>query len=197
LGNRHGVYIQNAPANVIGGTTPGAANVIAYSAQRGITVWGNAAVRNSLRGNSIFGNGQLGIDLVAAGELPGSVTPNDSLDPDAGPNGLQNTPVITSVTVVPGSITVAGVLRSVPAETFVIDFYSTAAPDPSGFGEGEVYLGSTTVTTSFLGGTRTFRVTLPVAGDLAGQFVTATASRIYPGALETGEFSATVQAEAP
>ncbi len=42
--------------------------------------------------NSIFDNSGIGIDLLGTG-----VTPNDVGDVDAGPNGLQNFPIITSV----------------------------------------------------------------------------------------------------
>jgi hypothetical protein len=93
LGNPNGVYIGGAPGNVIGGPTPAAANVIAFSGGSGIVVDGSAAGRNAIRGNAIFGNGRLGINLLALGSPADGVTPNDPLDADSGPNNLQNYPV--------------------------------------------------------------------------------------------------------
>ena len=46
---------------------------------------------NTIRGNSIFSNGGIGIDLGGDG-----VTANDALDADNGPNQRQNYPIIVS-----------------------------------------------------------------------------------------------------
>src|SRR5207249_4222983 len=89
----NGVAIADSSDNQIGGVTAGAGNVIAYNRNIGVGVGnfvtGVPAIENSILGNSIFANGQLGIDLA-----PGSgVTPNDPGDADTGPNNLQNFPV--------------------------------------------------------------------------------------------------------
>lgn len=63
-------------------------NVIAYNALNGITVTGGSA-NVFISRNSIYNNGQLGIDLGNNG-----VTANDDDDGDSGPNQLQNYPVI-------------------------------------------------------------------------------------------------------
>jgi hypothetical protein len=55
----------------------------------------------AIKGNSIFSNGGLGIDLSLDG-----VTLNDPGDPDTGPNNLQNYPVINGVTISGGSATI-------------------------------------------------------------------------------------------
>jgi hypothetical protein len=86
----------------------------------------------TIRGNSIFGNALLGIDLGADG-----ATPNDAGDGDSGENDLQNFPVIGTALV----SAVSGALNSTADAIFIIDFYANAAADPSGFGEGEIYLG--------------------------------------------------------
>ena len=65
--------------NIIGGTQSGAANKIAFNGAAGILVFSGS--RNAIRGNSIFSNGGLGIDLG-----PNGVTLNDSTDTDTGAN---------------------------------------------------------------------------------------------------------------
>lgn len=70
-------------------------NVIAYNEESGVLVV-DASTGNTISGNSIFSNGELGIDLAGDG-----VTPNDSLDADSGPNDLTNVPVIASAAAVP------------------------------------------------------------------------------------------------
>ena len=73
-----GVAIQaGANANVIGGTAAGTKNVIAFNVARGVSI--DSGTGNSVLGNTISFNGNLGIDLGPAG-----VTPNDLGDPDPG-----------------------------------------------------------------------------------------------------------------
>jgi hypothetical protein len=119
----------------------------------------------------------LGIDLGSTG-----VTPNDDEDPDTGPNGLQNFPGISSATSGASGTTIAGTLESTPNAGFVLDFYASDGKDPSGSGEGAVYLGDVGVSTDS-GGNGLFGVTFP---SVKGNFVTATATS---GAGDTSEFS--------
>jgi hypothetical protein len=73
-------------------------------------------------------------------------------------------------------------------KTYLLDFYSSPAPDPSGFGEGKTFLGSVQVTTDS-GGNASGAATL-AAGSAVGAFVTATAALgIGTGAGGTSEFS--------
>jgi len=74
---------------------------------------------NRILSNSIFSNGQLGIDLGANG-----VTANDPDDPatsvpdpdkDVGPNRLQNFPVLTSTQTLGGFTSINGTLKSTPS----------------------------------------------------------------------------------
>ncbi len=71
-------------------------------------------------------------------------------DADSGPNNLQNFPLITGFNV-SGTTALSGTfdiqLNSRPSTSYALDFFRDTAPDPSGFGEGEFYLGSRTVTT--------------------------------------------------
>jgi len=114
------------------------ANTIAYNVQDGIAIESGTGDRISR--NSIFNNGQLGIDLGNNG-----VTPNDLLDPDTGANNLQNFPVLALGTNAVGS------LNSTANTTFRLEFFSNSTPDPSNNGEGQTYLGSQNVTTDASG----------------------------------------------
>lgn len=191
LGNAfNGVTVHNASGNTVGGTA-GAGNVIAFNGDIGVVVFRESlpANGNAIQRNSIFSNGGndgapgLGIDLDWDG-----VTSNDASDPGSGGNTLQNFPVLTSA-IKGSATTVAGTLHSAVNSTFTLDFYANPALDPSGFGEGKVYVGSTNVLTDS-GGDTGFSVNLPVA---IGQFVTATAT----GASgNTSEFSAAVRVTA-
>jgi hypothetical protein len=83
---------------------------------------------------------------------------------------------------------VTGQLNSLPNTSFLLHFYSSAAPDPSGFGEGARLLGSATVTTDATCNA-SFSVTLAMAVP-AGHVVTATATYTNEfGQSGTSEFS--------
>jgi len=164
--------------NVLGGTQSGAANKIAFNGDAGVVVF--AGTRNSLRGNSIFSNVGLGIDLHGNG-----VTANDAADSDIGANNLQNFPVLTSVMSSGNSTTIQGSLNSTPNTTFQIDFYSNAAVDLSINREGALFFNTTSVTTDS-GGTATINVTFPLPLE-TGRVLTATAT---DPAGNTLEFSA-------
>ncbi|MBX3387130.1 MAG: cadherin-like domain-containing protein [Phycisphaeraceae bacterium] len=111
-------------------------NVIAGNGRDGVRLASSAGVRNTIVRNSIFANTALGIDLGGDG-----VTANDNCDPDGGPNRLKNWPVLTSADAMGN---VVGTLNSeaVPGRTYRIDFYQSDTADPSGHGEGRVWVGS-------------------------------------------------------
>lgn len=172
LGNSgSGVYLSGvANNNQIGGEGP-MANLIAHNSSNGVVVLGEGAVMNSIRGNSIRSNTGLGIEL----DSDNSVTPNDQGDADTGPNNLQNYPELASV-IGGASTNVAGTLNSLPNTSFLIDLYANTVADPSGHGEGERWLGVTTVKTD-ANGDASFSVTLASA-TAAGEYITATATRL-------------------
>src|SRR5262249_22003570 len=90
LPNGTGVGIAASGATV-GGPGGGAGNQIAFNTLAGVVVLGDTSVANGFRGNAIWGNGALGIDLGRDG-----VTSNDpNGGPRSGPNRIQNYPVIT------------------------------------------------------------------------------------------------------
>jgi CSLREA domain-containing protein len=172
----------------IGGTTPGEQNVIVNNVGAGINLTDPSNIGNAIRGNSIDKNGGLGIDLNNNG-----VTPNDAGDADAGPNDLQNFPVLTSAIIGDASLSVSGTLNSTPLSIFAVDVYASPSCDPSGNGEGATYLGGASVTTDG-GGNATFTqpFALPPAGSLR---ITATATR-DGGLGSTSELSACIIAAA-
>jgi len=178
--NFTGVRIFYSQFNTIGGVAQAARNVIAGNRGTGIQIFGFATTNNAVSGNSIHDNGALGIDLDADG-----VSANDVGDGDDGGNLLQNFPVLTSATIAGGATRVAGSLNSTPSTKFRVEFFSNEECDPSGFGEGEKFLGSTDVTTDPTGNA-SFLVT-NLAGPGAGRSVTATAT---DPAGNTSEFSA-------
>ncbi|HZY85142.1 MAG TPA: right-handed parallel beta-helix repeat-containing protein [Gemmataceae bacterium] len=178
LGNSgDGVLVAVANGSSVGGTAPGAGNVIAGNGRDGVRVLSGTG--NGIQGNSIHDNAGLGIDLGGNG-----VTPNDSAG-HVGPNNYQNFPVLTAVAAGTGGGTdVSFTLDSTPSTAFRVEFFANAAADPSGFGEGQTFLGFATATTDAGGHAA---ATAHVAGTVgAGQTVTATAT----GLDGTSEFSA-------
>ena len=92
--NFTGVLFAGAAAgNVFGGTAAGATgNTVALNDGTGVAVSDPGTTNNSIRGDSIYSNGYLGIDLVGPNDVYPYVTPNDLGDADTGPNDLQNFP---------------------------------------------------------------------------------------------------------
>ena len=169
LGNgRDGVFISGDNIK-LGGDSFAEANIIAHNGGNGVYVLG---VNNSIRFNSIYSNGMLGIDLPSVA-TDGEVTPNDCLDADEGPNRLQNFPVLTAP-VFNGTVTVGGALQTEPLGSYTLDFYASATADPTNYGEGEIYIGSKIVQTDNSGvATFAFTSTAPVASNMK---ITATAT---------------------
>ena len=173
-----GVRIASAVNTTIGGTAPGAGNVIAFNGPseqigvNGIELIGDTnTTNNSIRGNSIYSNGRLGIDIN-----PSGVTPNDAGDVDGGPNNRQNFPLITSVVSTASQTTITGTLNSTPNTTFILDFYANAVCDSSGNGEGAkpFALNPAPVTTD-ANGNASFNVIVPTSLSI-GRVLTATAT---------------------
>ena len=95
-------------------------------------------------------------------------------DADAGPNTAQNYPVLTSAQSSRGVTVVEGTVESTPNTSFVLDLYSNTSADPSGYGEGESYLGSWISTTDANGRAAFGLVCNATISE--GRFITATAT---------------------
>ena len=176
LGNTNGVAfvgVGGANNNLVGGTVPGAGNVIAFTTSfEGIVMEPASGTGNSFLGNSIFSNAQLGIDLNAIGVTRG-VTLNDVGDGDTGSNNLQNFPVIDGISIASGEATITGTLNSEASKTYRLEFFANPSVDPSGYGEGQTFLGFEDVTTD-ASGDASFSVTFPVTGTSTAFTATAT-----------------------
>jgi uncharacterized repeat protein (TIGR01451 family) len=143
LGNAgDGVNVCDSASDTTVGSIALGGNTIANNAGNGIGVEPTALLGNNWAANSIYDNDQLGIDL----ELDG-VTPNDLGDPDAGPNNLQNFPVITDSATTATASQTRGTINSTPNTNLTIYVFSSPGPDPLGNGEGQTYLGTTNVMT--------------------------------------------------
>ena len=178
---------DGANNNLIGGTAPGAGNLIANSVT-GLRVGypGLPASGVSALGNTFYNNPA--IDLGSDG-----VTPNDLGDLDSGPNGLQNFPVLASANADANGTTVVGTLNTLPGRTIRIEFFATrpSLADASGYGGGERFLGFANVTTDG-SGNASFNTTFGNVWVNAGDRISATATDL--GTNDTSEFAANVTA---
>lgn len=214
-----GANVETAGVRMFGAGNTVDRNKIYANYGAGVMVTAGASA-NTITRNSIYANGtistktggaasnQIGIDLLSATDAVTTgtspfVTINDSGDADTGGNGLLNFPVLESAQFVGGNLVLSGFAR--PGAT--LEFF-VAAPDASGFGEGQTYLSTltegtaqdtdatTAAYTSPFGGktvgadtTNRFQFTIPVpAGVVAGTILTATATL----SAATSEFSNTV-----
>jgi hypothetical protein len=149
----HGIVIEDGGFDsVIGGSLVGESNVIAHNGSDGIVVAGTGTNGHRIDVNSIFRNGDIGIDLAGGSESANGRTANDSDDTDDGPNRLQNWPHIASASFSSGS------------GDWQVDYRVDSDPSATGSGasvfplevhfylsdqdgeEGETYVGSDTFT---------------------------------------------------
>jgi uncharacterized repeat protein (TIGR01451 family) len=184
LGNRGDGIELGSSSNTVGGVSAGAANTIDDNGNgqvgSGVQLVGSV-VGNSILSNSIFGNAGLGINL---GNGP---TPSHAPG-TPGPNDYQNYPTLSLAQSNGTATMINGSLYSVPATTFVLQFFASPSQSASGFGQGKTLVGSDSVTTDASGNV-TFSVPLP-ASVTPGEYVSATAS--VPGG-DTSEFAQDVQ----
>jgi hypothetical protein len=169
-----GVLIQGGDYTQVGGAGGNGfkPNVIANNAGAGVGV--AKGVHNAILRNRIYDNTGLGIDL----QDDGTVLANDAGDGDAGPDGLQNYPLITSVTTPPllGATRVAWDASSFltdPTESTELDFYKSNTCGPLGSGDGRTFIGSALIGPGGLPGVDTTAMALRVR---SGEYVSATAT---------------------
>jgi hypothetical protein len=163
-----GVRILGAFDTLVGGTEPGAANLIAGNGAAGVIV--ETGLGNSVLGNSIHSNGQEPIDLY-----PIFVNQNDALDADLGVNGHQNHPLITSAKIASLTLQVSAVLDSAPERDYRVEFFvnKRCGTEGANDGDGQTYVGSAQAATDAAGHAA---LSFAVLNPLAGGFVTATAT---------------------
>lgn len=147
--NLRGVRIANSYGVQVGGVNAGEGNIIRGNTGVGVSVEGSRGTGNVIRGNTIYENGLIGIDLPGTLNAPDVW---DLSDTDTGPNGKQNFARRTTFTKCDASTEQRVALRSLPNATYAIDFYANpSGRDATGYGEGQVYDSSTTVTTDATG----------------------------------------------
>ncbi len=180
-----GIKIQSDAGIIIGLITE---NIIRDNTLNGISQLDESSML-AIYANSIFGNGDLGVDLGGDG-----VTANDSGDGDTGPNDLLNFPVINTITASGSTSVMYNVNLDVPANTngYRIEFYKNSSGDSSGHGEGETFLGFVD-TGDHPGGSINFDGTFTASEAVSsGDIISTTATR-KTGATSydmTSEFSA-------
>jgi len=179
--------------SVIGGTSPGSSNIIAFNGGHGVSFrwWPNTS--GTVLGNSIFSNGGLGINIAPI-STDNAPNPNDAFDVDVGPNDLLNFPEITSALSTSGT-TIVNFDLDVPTGDYRIEFFANpSSADPSGFGEGQILVSSVNISHAGTG-VEPFSHNFP---GTDGDVLTATTTRCTAvscnGFDVTSEFSATVTA---
>ena len=163
LGNElDGVLITgSASGALIGGGSLAYANVVAFNRGDGVRIEGSSA-SNSILTNAIFANLGPGIDLVPP-VLPGP-----------GPNRQPNPPVLLAVATSLSSTIITGTLAGAPNTSYLVQFFGNSPLDPTGVGQGALFLGQTIAITELDG---VARYSANVSTLLqSGQLVTATAT---------------------
>jgi uncharacterized repeat protein (TIGR01451 family) len=155
LGNGNSGIFLGAPARLTG-------NFIAFNRQFGVAIARTTFA--DIEPNSIFANGILGIDIGLDGPSVEAISPPTILSAHYDPT--------TDKTIVdlPGDV------------SGIIQLYASDAPHPSGFGDGQYYLG-------------TFGGVTPLAakGDWRGKWISATFTQFQKDTIaRTSEFSRAV-----
>ncbi|HZT06161.1 MAG TPA: CSLREA domain-containing protein [Chloroflexota bacterium] len=156
-----GVSITASSSNVVGGTSTGAGNVVAFNNNQGILVGAQPGVsgsqtQNRIQRNSIFSNTfgspgsdptrDAGIDLAYSLTLGSTFgpTPNDAGDGDDGANRMQNFPDLTAAQVAGGNLEVQYSVDSTTTSSgypLTIEFFKA---DASANPQGKTFLGTDT-----------------------------------------------------
>ena len=186
LGNGgRGISVNFGGLNTIGGTVAGEGNTVAHNALAGILLNHSNSRASSIRGNSIFANGLLGIDL-ADFETSGIVNQNDPGDADAGANNRQNFPEISQAALSGSTLTLQYVVPSSTANSAYplrVEFFRADADGQ----EGQTFLGFDTYDLGEAELTTT--VAIATGNIAAGDRIVATAT---DAAGNTSEFSPNV-----
>lgn len=179
--NTLGIVVSGGSAS-IGGSNAGDGNTIAFNQADGVSLSGvPAPVGTAILGNSIFENGDLGIDL----ELDGP-TANDLGDADGGSNRRQNHPVIEVASFVSSSLTLTYRVDTAPANATYplrVEFFRADASAS----EGRTYLGFDVYTAAnHAMGAKTATFTLAAGVLTLGDSVVGTATDALDNTSEFG-----------
>jgi hypothetical protein len=118
--------------SLVGGTDPGAGNVIGYNGGYGVRITTGSG--NAVQQNAIFANAAGGIGLLN------------------GANHHQRAPVLLSAVSAGGVVTITGTVAGSPGQTLTLEFFDNLVRAR----QGEAFLGSTVLTSA-----RTGRGVLP------------------------------------
>jgi hypothetical protein len=164
-GNRIGLDIHNQPlGNGASGIYVGPnaidvdirGNYVAFNHDFGIAVDRNA-IGTDIGPNSIFANAQLGIDVGLDGPTPDRDIPAPTVL-SAHYDAATNTTVLTISSQEPPNVILP-----------TLTMYASDAPHPSGYGDGQYYLGSLRFNTQ-----SSNIITFAATGDWRGKWVSAT-----------------------
>lgn len=205
---------DSSDSNIIAGNSgPGILVAEGYAPDLGpltfsplnIGIIGNSIYTNDTASVESIGSSGNGIDLyrfvldnslqITALQNLGP-TPNDTGDSDTGPNGYINFPVLNSVSQDGSEATINYSLDAAdsPTDQYRVEFFANDKADPSGYGEGQTFLGAIN---SDNGNNQTASLTLPNNTDLDGRYISATTTAIDAttdsGFGGTSEFSEVLQ----
>lgn len=223
-----GIVITGEPTDIlIGGTSVAAGNIIAGNSEVGVAI-NTVEVqvysleltpqKVSVLGNYIYGNspGQfgdgLGIDLlkqIDSSPIPDGVpedfvnvgvTLNDAGDIDTGSNNYINFPVLNAAEQKDNQLSVDFNLDAAdsPSNQYRIEFFANDEADPTGYGEGQIFLSAVTVGN---GNNQQVITNVPSGLDLNGKYISATTTAVDntnpSGFGSTSEFSAVKRVQDP
>ncbi|CBN56821.1 beta strand repeat-containing protein [Kamptonema sp. PCC 6506] len=180
LANRlNGIFINGGNNTQIGGTGTNEGNIIANNGAAGVNI--PVGTGNSIQGNSISDNVDLGITLTNSNQPKAN---NDFI----GGNDGQNYPNLLSAFLGSNNTVITGELTAAANTSFRIEFFANNAADPSGNGEGETFLGFTNVNTDNAGNAN---ISFTHPALLTSQYIAATATNLdlNTGTNNTSEFS--------
>jgi len=160
LGNAwHNIdFLDTASNNLVGGSTSAADNHIAYvttSPYDGVRIRAGCP-GNFVSRNSIFSNAAWGIVLGNSGVTISNLVTLKEVVSDGFTTGIQ------------------GSMSTYANGKFLVQIYENVAPNPSGYGEGLIYITSTNITTG-ANGQASFILSLPF-GIPPGKYLSATAT---------------------
>ncbi len=122
-----GIRISGTASGIrIGGTATGAGNLIANNTGDGILVSSSSATAATILQNTIYSNGEQGIDLGADNGL----SFNDVLDSDTGSNNFVNYPILRTATTSGTSSIITGNVRGLASTTFRVEFFGRSMGKP-------------------------------------------------------------------